>query len=60
MSDHSSSQILADTVIAGGLVSSPAWASWLNDCNQLLTTATLILGLVLGLVRLWAFWRDRR
>ncbi|NJM33980.1 MAG: hypothetical protein HC850_03895 [Rhodomicrobium sp.] len=60
MSHHPSSQIASDALLAGSLVSSPAWAPWLTDFNQLLTTATLVLGLILGLVRLWNFWRDRR
>jgi hypothetical protein len=47
-----------DFVIAGGLISSPAWASWLNDINGVLTASSLSLGIVLGLVRLWLAWRD--
>jgi hypothetical protein len=49
-----------DAMLASGLVSSPAWASWLGEVNQLLTTATLIIGLLLGSARLWAFLADRR
>ena len=48
-----------DSVVATGLVTSPAWANWLGDLNQLLTTATLILGLALGLGRFWQFLRNR-
>lgn len=46
-----------DVVIAGGLITSPAWASWLAEFNTVLTTLTLILGLVLGATRLWGFYR---
>ncbi len=42
-----------DAIIAGGLISSPAWASWLSDVNLVLTTITLVLGAVLGATRLW-------
>jgi hypothetical protein len=51
---------VSDTVLTGGLVTSPAWASWLGDFNQFLTTATLLVGLVLGLGRLWQFLRGKR
>ncbi len=42
-----------DAIIAGGLISSPAWASWLSDVNLVLTTITLLLGALLGATRLW-------
>jgi hypothetical protein len=51
---------LPDTVIAGSLVTAPAWGPLLAQVNQLLTTATLIVGLILGCGRLWLFLRDRR
>lgn len=51
---------MADAVIAGGLVASPAWASWLGDLNQMLTTATLLVGLALGIGRLVMFFRRRQ
>lgn len=60
MSHHNTSQNISDTVLAGGLVSAPAWAPWLTQLNQLLTTATLIIGLAFGFIRLWVFLRDRR
>lgn len=50
---------VSDTVLTSGLVTSPAWASWLGDVNQLLTTATLVIGLALGLGRLWQFLSER-
>jgi hypothetical protein len=50
---------LSDTVIAAGLVTSPAWAPSLGDLNQLLTTASLIVGLALGIGRLILFLRRR-
>jgi hypothetical protein len=59
MPPDQSSHNLSDALLAGGLVASPAWAPWVTELNQLLTTATLVLGLVFGLVRLWRFWRDR-
>ena len=49
-----------DFTLAGGLATSPAWAPYLDSINELLTTVTLLIGVVLGLIRLVAFWRDRR
>lgn len=48
-----------DTVLAGGLVSAPAWASWLGEVNEILTTLSLAIGLVLGAARLWFFLSER-
>jgi len=48
-----------DTVIAGGLITSPAWAGWLAQFNVVLTTITLLLGLALGATRLWQACRKR-
>jgi len=49
-----------DTLLAGGLISAPAWAPWLTRVNELLTTLSLVLGLALASARLWAFLRERR
>lgn len=38
-----------DGVVATGMVTAPAWASWLGD----------LLGLALGLGRFWQFLRNR-
>ncbi|MEJ2227034.1 MAG: hypothetical protein P8Y67_02125 [Alphaproteobacteria bacterium] len=50
---------LSDTVLTGSLVTSPAWATLLGDFNQLLTTATLVIGLAIGLGRLWQLMRGK-
>lgn len=60
MENHTTSQNLSDAALTGCLVSAPAWASWLAQLNQMLTTGTLAVGLVLGVVRLWRFWREQR
>ena len=60
MQSHTGSENASDALLTGGLVSAPAWASWLTQLNALLTAATLFVGLVLGLVRLWLFWREHR
>lgn len=44
---------IGDTALATGLVTSPWWADILGNINSLLTSATLMLGLVLGLLRVW-------
>lgn len=49
-----------DTVVAGFLVASPAWAPWLSGLNEVLTTITLLCGALLGIGRLWLFLRNRR
>lgn len=46
-----------DVTLAGGLLSSPVWASWLAEFNQALTTITLMIGILIGLVRLWMVLR---
>ena len=60
MQTHTTSQNLSDAALTGCLLSAPAWASWLTQLNQMLTTATLAVGLAFGLVRLWLFWREQR
>jgi uncharacterized protein involved in cysteine biosynthesis len=50
---------LSDTLLAGGLVAAPAWANWLSEVNQILTTLSLIVGLTFAFLRLWYFLRDR-
>lgn len=54
------SRIVTDGVLATGLVTAPAWAGWLGDLNQALTTATLVVGLLLGIGRLIAFLRRKK
>jgi hypothetical protein len=60
MHHHSTSQNISDAILTGGLVAAPAWTGWLDQANKLLTSLTLIVGLILGLTRLWAFWREWR
>lgn len=54
------SNSLADGVLAGSLVTAPAWGPWLTQINQLLSTVSLTIGLILGLARLWAWWHSRK
>jgi hypothetical protein len=59
MSDHIDLTHQAqDTLLAGGLISAPAWAPWLMRVNELLTTLSLVIGLALASARLWAFVRE--
>jgi hypothetical protein len=51
---------ISDALLAGGLVTAPAWAVWLSEVNQILTTLSLIVGLAFAFLRLWYFLRDRR
>jgi len=48
-----------DSLLAGSLISAPAWAPWLAQLNELLTTLSLVLGLALASARLWSFLRER-
>jgi hypothetical protein len=50
---------VTDGVLATGMVTAPAWAPWLGDLNQVLATATLFVGLMLGIGRLVQFLRER-
>lgn len=50
---------IQDSVLASSLVLAPAWAPWLSELNQVLTTLTLVVGLALGAGRLWVFLRER-
>jgi hypothetical protein len=60
MSHHQPFQNVGDITLATGLAASPAWVPWLDSLNQLLTTSTLLVGMVLGVTRLWTFWREWR
>jgi hypothetical protein len=50
---------ISDALLASSLVAAPAWANWLSEVNQILTTLSLIVGLAFGFLRLWYFLRDR-
>ena len=54
---HTPPNTTGDVTLAGVLATSPAWAPWLDSINGLLTTATLVIGIVIGLMRLWVYWR---
>lgn len=56
---HPGLQNAGDISLTAGLITSPAWATWLADINLALTTFTLVVGLIIGLARLWVLWRDR-
>jgi hypothetical protein len=34
------------------------WASWLAEINHVLTMITLVIGILIGLVRLWVAWKE--
>lgn len=54
-----SSNEITDTLLAGSLIAAPAWVPALSSVNEALTTLSLLLGVVLGAVRLWRFLRRR-
>jgi hypothetical protein len=57
---HDPSHGVSDALLAGGLVAAPAWAGALSDVNALLTMASLLVGLLIGVVRLFRLWRERQ
>ncbi len=59
MPHTSSSNDIPDALLAGYLVLSPAWASWLTEVNEMLTTLSLVIGIGLAAVRLWLVFRKR-
>lgn len=59
MPASTSTHDMSDTLLAAGLVAAPAWAGWLSEVNEILTTASLIVGLAFAFLRLWYFLRDR-
>lgn len=52
-------ETVKDGTLVAALASSPAWAPALGDVNDLLTTITLVLGILIALGRIWLFFRDR-
>jgi hypothetical protein len=54
------SQGVSDTILAGGLVTAPAWAGALSNVNALLTMMSLLVGLLIGVIRLWHLCREKR
>jgi hypothetical protein len=50
----------SDYPLAGSLISSPVWASWLSGFNEFLSSLTLILGVILGVYRFYCIWKDRQ
>ena len=42
-----------DSIIASCLIAAPAWGAILNELNGILTTLSLLIGLMIGIHRLW-------
>lgn len=57
--DHPSNEI-ADAILAGSLISAPAWSPPLAAINDLLLTISLLLGIAIALVRLWFIFTGRK
>ena len=57
---HDPSQGVSDAILAGGLIAAPAWSVPLSELNILLTTLSLVVGLLIGAIRLWRLWRTGR
>jgi hypothetical protein len=51
---------VGDAALAGSLGSSFVWVPLLQEINVLLTSVTLLIGLVLGVVRVIAVYRQWR
>lgn len=57
---HQPTGTIQDSVIASSLISAPAWGAWLNELNGVLTTLSMLVGLVIGLHRLWVVYSGPR
>jgi hypothetical protein len=55
---HDPSQGVSDAILAGSLVAAPAWSVPLTEVNAFLTTVSLVVGLLIGAIRLWQLWRQ--
>ncbi len=53
---HQPTGTIQDSLIASSLISAPAWGAWLNELNGVLTTLSLLVGLIIGLHRLWVVY----
>ena len=53
--DHTSQ----DLVVVSSLISAPAWVPSLSQINGWLTTISLSVGILLGLLRLYSFMKER-
>lgn len=51
---------MQDSIIASSLISAPAWGAWLNELNGILTTLSLLIGLMIGIHRLWVLVTSNR
>jgi hypothetical protein len=48
-----------DSILAGGLLTAATWGPWLAEFNQVLSALSLIIGIMLGLARLWLLMRKK-
>ena len=48
---------MGDGLVAGGLISAPAWAPQVSELNEILTLVTLLIGVALGVARLWRMFK---
>jgi uncharacterized protein involved in cysteine biosynthesis len=60
MQHNSTSQNVSDVLLTSSLVAAPAWAGWLDQFNQLLTTLSLVVGLIFGIARICGWCRRDR
>ena len=52
------SKTIEDGLLASGLITAPAWGAWLSQLNHILTTLSLMIGVTLGLYRLWRAYQN--
>jgi len=53
-------KVIEDGVIASGLITAPAWGPWIGQLNHILTTLSLLIGLAIGIHRLWRIYINAR
>jgi hypothetical protein len=57
---HHALQAAIDGGVFGVLASAPIWGAWLADLNMLLTSGTLLCGMLVGIGRLILLYREWR
>lgn len=50
---HPSGEAKVDYVLAGSLISAPAWSQFISASTPTLAWLGVVLGVLLGLIRLW-------
>lgn len=53
-------QVKLEAVVGAGLVTTPVWASFLQNVSLIASTIAAITGAIIGLHAVWRLWKRRR